>query len=243
MQLSNKSHWRGFEKHSYIYNGREVIAVFPNNEANNKWVWRTEFFDAFPYADIEMVKRGYTLVYYKTSDLFGAPCAVDLMRQFHKDIVKKLDFENNPILFGFSRGGLYAFNYSCRYPDEISALYLDAPVLDIKSWPGGLMAGEGDETEWERCLKVYGYNDILQAMEYEFSDRIKILSEADIPIIVVAGDSDIVVPYEENAKILKEHYEKQGGNIKVILKKGVGHHPHSLEDPLPIVEYLIENSI
>ena len=242
MKLSETTQWCGFKRQDYVYNGREVIMVFPDDEANGKWVWRTEFFDAFPYADIEMVKRGYTLAYYKISDLFGAPCAVGLMRGFHNALVGKFGLHNHPILFGFSRGGLYAFNYACKYPNEIAALYLDAPVLDIKSWPGGYMAGEGDKAEWEKCLEAYGYENISQALEYEFSDRVKILSDAGIPIIVVAGDSDVVVPYEENAKILKERYEKLGGKIKVILKKGVGHHPHSLKNPLPIVEYLIENS-
>ena len=56
MQLSEKSKWNGFEKHSYTYNDREAIVVFPEKGSHKKWVWRTEFFDAFPYADIEMVK-------------------------------------------------------------------------------------------------------------------------------------------------------------------------------------------
>ena len=29
-----------------------------------------------------------------------------------------------------------------------------------------------------------------------------------------------------------------GGDIKVIRKPGVGHHPHSLEDPTPIIEFV-----
>ena len=156
--------------------------------------------------------------------------------------VREFGLEHNPVLFGFSRGGLYAFNYACEYPNEIAALYLDAPVLDIKSWPGGFMGGEGDKEEWGKCIKAYGYKNTAQAMEYEFTDRIKILYDAGVPIIVVAGDSDSVVPYEENAKILEERYKKLGGKIKVIIKKGIGHHPHSLENPLPIADFLIKNS-
>ncbi len=242
MQLSEKSRWYDFEKNSYVYKGREVIVVLPDKAVNKKWIWRTEFFNAFPYADIEMVKCGYTLIYYKISDLFGSPCAVTLMRDFHKTVVDLFGLQNNPILFGFSRGGLYAFNYACEYPKEIAALYLDAPVLDIRSWPGGFMKGKGDKVEWGKCLRAYRYINDAQAMEYEFKSRINILTDAGIPTILVAGDKDTVVPYEENAKIFRERYEELGGKIKVIVKNGAGHHPHSLENPIPIVEFLIENS-
>jgi hypothetical protein len=48
------------------------------------------------------------------------------------------------------------------------------------------------------------------------------------------------VPYPENAGILAEHYKKLGGNIDVILKPGGDHHPHSLKDPQPIVDFLVK---
>jgi len=41
------------------------------------------------------------------------------------------------------------------------------------------------------------------------------------------------VPVAENTAVLAERYRALGGRIEVILKPGVGHHPHSLEDPAP----------
>lgn len=35
------------------------------------------------------------------------------------------------LLFGFSIGGVYSFNYAAEYPDKVAALYLDAPALDM----------------------------------------------------------------------------------------------------------------
>ena len=66
----------------------------------------------------------------------------------------------------------------------------------------------------------------------------KPLAEAGIPILIVTGDSDRVVPHEENTLIAEQRYRVLGGKIQVILKPGVDHHPHSLEDPTPIVEFL-----
>ena len=84
-----------------------------------------------------MLQEGYFLLYYKVSDMYGCPQAVEYMRHFHTYVTKEFDLYPKPVLFGFSRGGLYAVNYAAAYPQEVDALYLDAPVLDIRSWPGG----------------------------------------------------------------------------------------------------------
>ena len=58
----------------------------------------------------------------------------------------------------------------------------------------------------------------------------------------MCGAADKVVPVDENSVILKERYEKLGGKIKLILKPGVGHHPHSLKDPTTIVDFVLANT-
>jgi predicted esterase len=63
------------------------------------------------------------------------------------------------------------------------------------------------------------------------------LLENDIPIIMVYGDSDDVVPYEENGKLLEEFYKKGSGKLVAIGKAGCGHHPHGLSDNSVIVEF------
>ena len=49
------------------------------------------------------------------------------------------------------------------------------------------------------------------------------------------------MPCKENGANLAEYYQKNGGQIKVIVKPDCDHHPHSLEDPAPIVEYIMKN--
>lgn len=46
-----------------------------------------------------------------------------------------------------------------------------------------------------------------------------VLAEHHIPIILVAGDDDHVVPYKENGEILEENYRKQGEILEVHLKR------------------------
>ena len=40
----------------------------------------------------------------------------------------------------------------------------------------------------------------------------------------------------------EQRYKALGGKIEVILKPGVDHHPHSLKDPQPIVDFLLKNA-
>lgn len=142
-------------------------------------------------------------------------------------------------LFGFSRGGLYAFRYAVTWPEDVLALYLDAPVLDIRSWPGGKGAGIGDPACWEECKRWYCLDE-HSAWFFRDNplDRIDELVRTGIPVLLVAGEADDVVPYAENGAVMAARMAAAGGRIHVILKPGVGHHPHSLEDPAPITAFM-----
>ena len=56
----------------------------------------------------------------------------------------------------------------------------------------------------------------------------------------VVGDADEVVPVDENTAIFESKIKVAGGNIQVIHKPGIGHHPHSLPDPQPIVNFILK---
>jgi hypothetical protein len=43
----------------------------------------------------------------------------------------------------------------------------------------------------------------------------------------------------ENISVVEERYKSYGGTIKVIAKPNNKHHPHSLKDPSPIVDFIL----
>lgn len=230
--------WNGFSVTKRYFGLRKYFIVEPEKrKENNCWIWRTEFFGAFPYADIDMLKKGYVLVYVDMHDMYGAPKAIALMEKFYNFVTAKYNLNKKTILFGFSRGGLYSINFAAANPEKIESLYLDAPVVDINSWPFGLGKGKGSEEDSIKCQKLYGVQKGDPKIREEAERKIKILSENKIPIILVSGDSDSVVPYEENGAIIEENYDKDF--IKVIIKPGCDHHPHSIDPPDEITEFLI----
>jgi hypothetical protein len=47
---------------------------------------------------------------------------------------------------------------------------------------------------------------------------------------------------KENTYVLEKTYKDAGGDMKIIVKEGIGHHPHSLKDPSPIVRFILTNT-
>lgn len=96
----NISQWNGYKRNDFCFNGREVIVIEPKLIVKGKpWVWRVEFFDSFAQADMQMLEKGYYLVYYRISDMYGDPEAIQLMKEFHDFIIKKYLFKQKVILF------------------------------------------------------------------------------------------------------------------------------------------------
>jgi len=238
-----KSTWKGYDRYDFSYNGREGLVVAPAKPAEgNPWIWRAEYFDAFAQADMAMLEQGWHLAYYDVSGTFGGPEPIRWMRSFQSYAESEFQLAKKTVLFGFSRGGLYSFNYAAEYPEQVSGLYLDAPALDIRSWPGGYGEAERSEKAWQECLREYGVTEeTLSDFQGSPLDRIEPVAKAGIPIIVVSGDADKAAIYSENTEILVRRYRELGGPIESIVKPGGEHHPHSLEDPAPIVEFLVEN--
>jgi len=90
--MTNKQKlYKGYKLNNFILNGYESFVIIPKKiETKKRWIWRTEFLGDFDKADMALVKQGWHLVYYKISNMYGCPNAVNLMADFHKYIVSKL---------------------------------------------------------------------------------------------------------------------------------------------------------
>ena len=63
------------------------------------------------------------------------------------------------------------------------------------------------------------------------------------PMFVMHGDSDLVVPYDGNTRVLKERYEAGGGQITVKLIPGEGHKVSpSYFECKELVDFVITNA-
>jgi pimeloyl-ACP methyl ester carboxylesterase len=235
--------WHGYEKREISVAGHAGYVVLPQKPApGSPWYWTAEFHGATIADDMMLLDHGWTLAYVDMTNMYGSPKAIAVMEGFYDELTGKYGLSTKPVLKGISRGGFYIFNFAAAHPDRVAALYGDAPVCDFKSWPGGKGKSKGSPADWKRLMDIYGFKDEAQALAYTHNpiDNLAVIANAHIPILIVAGDSDKTVPYEENGGIVKERYEKLGGKITVILKPGGDHHPHGLKDPKPIVDFMLK---
>jgi pimeloyl-ACP methyl ester carboxylesterase len=225
-----KSKWNGFDM--YKDGGRMVIV--PAEVAEGKpWVWRARFFGHEPQFDVALLNKGYHLVYCDVGNLYGSPKAVKRWDEFYKYLREDHGFAEKVVLEGMSRGGLIIYNWGIANPEKVAVIYGDAPVMDFKSWPGHANGG---------ILKAYEFKNADEAKAYKGNpvDNLSPLAKAGVPIIHVVGDVDKVVPVSENTGVAEKRYKEMGGVFEVIHKEKTGHHPHSLKDPTPLVDFVLK---
>ena len=135
-------------------------------------------------------------------------------------------------MIGLSRGGIYAMAWGTAHPDKTLAIDLDNAFVDPKTWPGRPRKGEQAQGGWADFLRAYGFKSEADVDAYKGfpADRLGAMAKAKVPILLVYGDADKVVPHETNFVMLFNRYKALGGPAVRIVKPGGDHHPHGLPD-------------
>ncbi|NND06967.1 MAG: prolyl oligopeptidase family serine peptidase [Saprospiraceae bacterium] len=236
--------WNGFSLVEFQHNGRSAKVVFPKKAQDSKpWIWRARFWGHEPQVDIALLQKGFHLVWIDVADLFGAPQAERIFTDFYDHLRVAFALSDKVVLEGFSRGGLIVYNWAANNVDKVSCIYADAPVCDFNSWPRGKFSGKGSQDAWKKCLDAYGLSN---TQADTFTDipiyTAREVAQAGIPVLHVCGATDEVVPIDENTYRLASIFKEEGAEFKVIVKEGIGHHPHSLQDPTPIVRFVLAHT-
>lgn len=236
--------FHGYQGYDFELNGVACKIVKPAKAAEgNPWIWRARFWGHEPQTDIDLLEHGFHVVYCEVGDLYGADKAVKRWNDFYKYLVKN-GFHKRAVLEGMSRGGLIVYNWAAQNPKKVACIYADAPVMDIKSWPMGKGAYKGSETDIKRMLAAYGFDDEAKALKWKKNplNHARKIAKAGIPVLHVVGDADVIVPVAENTDVFEKEMKALGTPITVIHKPGIGHHPHSLNNPEPIIRFILKST-
>lgn len=236
--------FEGWKSIEFEFQGHNAKIVFPKKSNDGKfWIWRARFWGHEPQLDKALLEKGFHVVYVDVAGLYGNKEAVQIWNDFYAYLIAQYNLNRKAVLEGMSRGGLIVYNWASENTEKVACIYADAPVCDIKSWPGGLYSGSGSTSDWEACLKAYHLDEksVLNFENIPINNCVEV-AKAGVPAIHVCGLADDVVPYSENTEKLATNFKAAGGEIELILKEGVGHHPHSLEDPQPLVDFILKNT-
>ena len=220
--------------------GRYARLICPDVTPNGKWLLKTEYADAFPEFEIEMLKRGYHVAYIENQTRWHIDADDDAKLALADFLKENYGLNEKCATVGMSCGGLQSIYFAAKYPERVAVMFIDAPVTNLLSCPAYVGHEElMPEDFWGEFFKNTGItlSELLNYRNHPI-DRIPDILKHNIPIFLAAGDSDDVVPYVENGAYVEKYYKEHGGIIEVAMKEGVGHHPHCLPDNTPIVNFV-----
>lgn len=237
--------FHGFEKKTFKLAERDAIVVYPKEgSSNGKWALKTEYFGAFPDTEIKLLEMGYHVAHIATKTRWYVHEDNEAKAALAEYMHKELGLSEKCVIVGMSCGGMQGIYFGAVYPQYVSCMYLDAPVVNLLSVVFGLGKTAscpdlpGFQAQFIRDKKMT-LADTISYREHPL-DYIPKLVEHRIPAVIVSGDSDTVVCYEENGIFLQKAYEKAGIPLEVYIKKGGNHHPHGLSDNTPIVDFVLK---
>ncbi len=138
---------------------------------------------------------------------------------------------------GARRGGLAAAAWAVAHPELTAGLGGIYPVFDWRSYPGIIKAA-----------RAYGLSpDALAARAGELCpvERIDVAAWAGVPVCIIHGDDDKVVPLGPNSAELKRRYEAagRGSLVNLIVAPGQGHNYwEGFFRCEPLVDFLVDRA-
>ena len=107
------------------------------------------------------------------------------------------------------------YNWAVENPMSVACIAGIYPVCNLNSYPGLKIACE-----------AYGLTEETlagQLTEHNPIARLNLLAKAGVKIFHIHGDSDSVVPLEQNSAELHRRYVCLGGKMQLIIAAGQGH--------------------
>jgi sialidase-1 len=244
-----KSTWKGFLMYAFNFHGRDCRIACPDKPAKgNPWVWNARFPDWHTEMDSILLSDGFYVTFINTNEFNGSPEGVKIWDEYFRYLTENFKLDDRVALEGISRGGLYVYNFAKKYPWRISCIYTEAPVCDIKSWPGGFGKGIASPEDWKLILKSYGFKDDDEAKAYKDNpvDNLEKLAAAKVPVLHMIGLNDSVVPPEENSYVLIDRYIRLGGVATVVPctygKQELNGHHFDIETPKLAADFIKANT-
>lgn len=233
--------FKGYRCFNFNLRGRVCNVVEPHFTTNSKpWIWRCRFWGHEPQTDIGLLERGFHVVYCDVAELMGNNEALSIWTDFYT-LLTDAGLSTKSAMEGMSRGAMYAFSWAAANPDKISAVYVDNPLLDCRY----LVDRESDDlnTMIADLMNAYNLKSKDDIIKFGGSpiDKVKEIVKGKYPILILCADQDEAVPPIQT-QLFKEGIEAEGSDIRVVMKHGYKHHPHSLPNPSTIIDFIIKST-
>ena len=241
--LSLHGHRLAYSPEEFTVGQSKCFVLDGNSTAKEKpWVWYAPTLPRHPdpshtwYID-KLIEQGISFAGCDQGEVRGSPASISRFSDFYNEMVSK-GYSQKPVLLGQSRGGLMMLSWAVRNPTKLSAYAGIYPVQNLRSWPMKWSLGV-TLRDFEMDEKTF----IQRIDEHNPINHLAGMAKAKVPIFIVHGDSDKVVPLEENSGLVESRYRELGGKVYVKVVPSAGHQViDAFFKSKNLIEFLIKHS-
>lgn len=210
---------------SFLCADRPAFILWPPAELRSDpqpWIFYAPTLPPYPdeaekWMHQQFLEAGIAVAGIDVGEAYGSPAAREVFETFYQEVTKQRGLAARPCLLGRSRGGLWVSSWAADHPERFAGLAGIYPVFDWRTYPGV-----------ERAAGAYGLTAkqlAERADELNPIARAEKLAKAGLPVFIIHGDQDTVVPLAENSAALADAYRRAGAEaaIELVIAKGQGH--------------------
>lgn len=208
--------------------GRPAFVFLPPAEKRvtpQPWIFYAPTLPAYPdgaerWMHEEFLAAGVAVAGVDVGEAYGSPKSHAAFEALFEELTTKRGFAPRPCLFGRSRGGLWVSSWAIANPARVAGIIGIYPVFDFRTYPG-----------LKNAAPAYGLTPAeLESRIAELNPiaRVSALAKARVPVALIHGDVDKVVPLPENSGEFVRQYREAGVEslVNLIVLKGQGHNFH-----------------
>ncbi len=210
---------------SFLVEGRPAFIFSPPEEKQQTpqpWIMYAPTLPGLPdghekWIHEQFLAAGIAVAGIDAGEAYGSPRGQELMTALYNELTENRGFAPQPCLLGRSRGGLWVSSWAIANPDKVAGMAGIYPVFDLRTYPGLDRAAPAyNMTAQELNASLMQHNPVA---------RIHVLAKAKIPVCIIHGDDDKVVPLKENSQALADGYKDGGAGdlATLIVAEGQGH--------------------
>ena len=214
------------EGETFLVNGRPAFILWPPKEKRTTpqpWVMYSPTLPRYPDAHEKWMHQqfldaGVAVAGIDVGECYGSPEGRKYFSAFYKEVTAKRHFGAKACLLGRSRGGLWSCSWAIRNTDKVAGIAGIYPVFDLTTYPGIKKAAAAYKlSEGDLVAAINQHNPI---------EKVGVLAKAKIPIFLIHGDVDNVVPIKQNSARVAKIYKNTPGAKQLVeldVVAGQGH--------------------
>ncbi len=210
---------------SFLINERPSFIFWPAREKRTTpqpWVFYGPTLPGYPdshekWMHEQFLAAGIAVAGIDVGEAYGSPQGQKHFTALYDELTGKRGFAKKPVMLGRSRGGLWVTSWAAANTDKVAGIAGIYPVYDFRTYPSIKAAAPAyGLTPEELTAKLAQYNPI---------EQVHLLAKAKVPVCIIHGDDDKVVPLKENSAELLLRYKAEGAEdlVNLIVAKGQGH--------------------